>query len=410
MTRPVSQSDLPSFDQCPALWHATRVRKLDAGNRYSRIGTACHVACEAVTRAVLGEDSRPLYLVSRAAILAHVDETNIWPDEVNEALDIMDAATADGSAISFYVPAGWTAEPECELSLDAEFRPLQLDGGKPVEDGKIVAYRGRLDRLQWNEETGELEVWDWKTSQDWMSGADVLLDVQARWYSMLALAWFPAAHTVTFKRVMLRLGYTASAKFVRGERWHERIMDRAKVLLRQTNLTLAALPLAEHGGFVMPERFGSWCGNCPIRWKCGAWAQARDVGRRPDTEAPREELARYLGALKSAEAELDQHLREDVLARGPIALGDGTSLGFFPKRSLVLRGTREETLSELRGLGMNPTIEAEVFVPSERKFPGLVRDALERIEPNRGMRDAAAERLLAPATGFDFKVKETEDA
>lgn len=438
--RPVSQSDLPSFEQCPSLWHATRVRNLDAGNRFSRIGTACHVACEALTRAVLGGDGRALYLVARDAVTAHADAVDLPPDEMHEALDIMDSATAEGSAISFWVPQGWTAAPEVELALGEDFGPLakcgtcaglgEIEvtrrGGTPeqqdgVETCKacrgtgwlgVIAYRGRLDRLQWNEATGELEVWDWKTGQDWLSGADVLLDVQARWYAMLALAWFPAAHTVTFRRVMLRLGYTASAKFVRGERWHGQIMDRARRLLTSTNVLLAALTLSPGD---VRERFGGWCELCPVRGRCLTYAAAQNRGATLGPNVSREEKARSLRALKAAANELDEQLRADVTAHGPIPLGDGTALGFWPKRAMTLRlPTRGETLAELRQLGMTDSIEAMHFIESERATAGCVRDAIEFIgnvrEWSRGERKIVADRLLAPATGFNFEVKETEDA
>lgn len=410
--RPVSQSDAV-FERCPALWHATRVRGLDAGNRAARIGTACHVACEAVTRAVLGEDGRPLYLVARDAVTVHAEATNLDPGEMHEALDVMDSATAEGSAISFYVPQGWTADAEVELTLNEAFVPAP-EPRRPLE--APVFYRGRLDRLQWNAETGELEVWDWKTSQDWLSGADVLLDVQARWYAMLALAWFPAAHTVTFKRVMLRLGYTATAKFVRGERWHGQIMDRAKRLRAATNAVLLNDGFARQAFDLKvspPERFGGWCGGCPVRGTCQTWADARDVGRETnmDLAAPqhREWRARRLRALKAAVDELDETLRADVAANGPIPLGDGSALGFFPKRAMVLR-PEVDAVAELRRMGMGLEQEREWFAPSERAMPGIVREALKVLEPNRGMREAVEAKLLAPATGFQFEVKEVEDA
>lgn len=403
MTRPVSPADVQPFERCPALWHATRVRKLDTGSRFSRIGTACHVACEALTRAVLGEDGRALYLVARDAVTAHAEAVDLPPDEMHEALDIMDSATAEGSAISFYIPAGWSAVAEHDLALDYQFAPVHVwDNEDPT------CYRGRLDRLQWNEATGELEVWDWKTGQDWLSGADVLLDVQARWYAMLALAWFPAAHTVTFRRVMLRLGYTASAKFVRGERWHGQIMDRARRLCNSTN------ELAKFDYMPVTERHGGWCELCPVRGRCLTYAAAQNRGATLGPNVSREEKARSLRALKAAANELDAQLRADVTANGRIDLGDGTAMDFFPKRAMVLRSERGPTLAELRGLGMTESIEAMHFIESERATAGCVRDAIEFIgnvrEWSRGERKIVADRLLAPATGFSFEVKETEDS
>lgn len=408
--RPVSQSDVQPFERCPALWHATRVRNLDTGNRWSRIGTACHVACEALTRAVLGEDGRPLYLVAREAIVGHADAVDLPPDEMHEALDVMDGATSPDAAISFYVPEGWTAAAEVELTLGSAFCPIDRERN---EDAWLpgVAYRGRLDRLQWNEATGELEVWDWKTGEDWMSGADVLLDVQARWYSFLALAWFPAAHVVTFKRVMLRLGYTATAKFVRGERWQERIRDRMWRLHTATNRVLYHDGAARQtlDATVLHERPGGWCETCPVRGNCQTFENVQLTCGATYLAMPRENAARRLRALKAAVNVLDAQLRADVTAHGPIPLGDGSALGFHPKRTRVLRPD-VDARAELRKLGMTEDQEREWFAPAERAMPGAVLAALELLEKNRGVRESIAERLVAPATGFNFEVKEVEDA
>lgn len=408
--RPVSQSDVQPFERCPALWHATRVRGLDVGNRWSRIGTACHVACEAVTRAVLGEDSRPTYLAARDSIIAHADATNLPSDEMHEALDVMDNATAPDAAISFYVPEGWTAASEVELSLDSDWQPMEWPN-EPIPKDAPIAYRGRLDRLQWNEATGELEVWDWKTGQDWMSGADVLLDVQARWYSFLALAFFPAAHSVTFKRVMLRLGYTATAKFVRGERWQGRIRDRLWRLHAATNGALYHDGVARQSldATILPERPGGWCETCPVRANCRAFEDVQLTCGATYLAMPRENAARRLRALKAAVNVLDAQLRADVTAHGPIPLGDGSALGFHPKRTRVLRPD-VDARAELRKLGMTEDQEREWFAPTDRAMPGAVLAALEILEPNYGVRESIAERLVAPATGFNFEVKEVEDA
>lgn len=434
--RPVSPSDVKPFEQCPALWHATRVRRLDSGNRFMRIGAALHVACNALTRAVLGEDGRALYLVARDAVTAHADDVDMDPGEMHEALDVMDAATAKDSAISWWVPEGWTAIGAHELRVDHDFASVHVwDGDDPT------CYRSRLDRLQWNDASGELEVWDWSGSLDYISKEELLLDVRVRWDSMLALAWFPAAHVVTFRRVMLRLGYTQSVKFVRAERWHGQIMDRAR------RLRAAIGAIARREDFVckvcgnMPdtsgerehgrgcytldpdgggtdyvdeveikERHGRWCRACPVRERCLTYAAARNTGAEPDPTESRESRARRLGALKAAEDELDEDLREDVRANGPIPLGDGTALGFWPHRGSVLRGTRDETIAEIRRLGMTDAQERERFREADRATPGIVRVALAELQPNRGLRQATEERLLATSTGFNFETKETEDA
>ncbi len=421
VTRPVSQSDILPFERCPTLWHATRILGLDAGNRFSRIGTACHVGCDAVTRAVLGEDGRALYLVARDAVTAHANAVDLPSDEMHEALDIMDSATDERSAISFYVPDGWTACGRTELFVGEDFAtipPCGNCGGTVPEElsppcrncaahhglERPVTYRDVVDRLQWSDD-GKLEVWDWSGSHDYVSGEELRLDVKARWDAMLALAWFQAAHTVTFRRVMLRLGYTASAKFVRGERWHGQIQDRAR-RLRSAVAKLGPLDATLSG--LLTERYGKWCKQCPVREKCCTFAFATVTHGTNWSNVPRDAKARRLGVLRVAVAELDEQLRDDVTANGPIPLGDGTALGFFPKKSSALRGDRAEVLAELRRSGMDEDHEREWFAPSDRAMPGLVKDAIEKIEKTAGARATLAERVLAAATGFQFEVKEVD--
>ena len=411
MTRPVSQSDMLPFERCPALWHATRIRKLDDGTRFSRIGTACHVACEAVTRGVLGADGRELYLVARDAVTAHAESVNLPPDEMHEALDVMDAATAKDSAISFFVPQGWRVAVEQELALSAAFLPMGENAATAL--GDPIAYRGRLDRLQWNEATGELEVWDWKTSHDYMSSEELLLDVQARFYAMLALAWFPAAVKVVFKRVMLRLGYTAETTFIRGDRWESRIKDRARRLLNGVGTIMAAFDEHGHGrapGFKLGETAGDWCRRCPVRGRCETYASAIERGSELYGGFPRLDRALVLLALKAAVAELDEQLRADVAANGPIALGDGRALGLHAKRMTVLKQSKEATLGELRQLGMRDDQERECFAPADRAWPACVRAAMAKIEPSPRLAQARLEALLANGTAFEFTTKEVENA
>ena len=116
MTVRVSVSDLLKFQQCPRLWHAARVEGLDDSSRPARVGSAVHAACDAVTEASFAQTSRPHLTVAREAVIDFADKTTMAPDEMHEALQILDNAMAHGSSIRIPPPANWQAAAEQTLT------------------------------------------------------------------------------------------------------------------------------------------------------------------------------------------------------------------------------------------------------------------------------------------------------
>lgn len=383
--RAVSVSDLESFEACPRLWVALRVERMDGGSRWTRIGTACHVAADALTRAVLGEDRRELVLVARDAVNRHAAAIDLAPDETSEALAIMDEA-AVSRGVWWGVPTGWTARAEMTMGLDDAFGPVAADA---------AAYRSRLDRLQWS--TDELEVWDWKTGQDHVSGDDVRDDPQAQWYGAVALAYFAAAPKVTVRFPMLRLGYTAAAVLIRDDPWHRRIRDRMARLRAAVNRVLESPLEAE-------ERPGKWCNACPRVGACATFARRLAEGFLLFPSMPVEEKARTLLAYRAAVDAMDEQLRAHAAQHGPIPLGNGSALGFWPERRLVLRDATQDPRIRLREIGMVPSVEAAFFAPRPGALPGIVREVIDAIMPS-GARDTYRDELLVPSTAFSFEVR-----
>lgn len=397
MTRALSVSSLESIERCPRLWVAERLEGADTGSRWIRIGNACHAAAEAITRAVVAGTARPLYEIAREAVLDFGERYGLAPDELHESLEVMDRATAPGSSVTWGLRKDWTARAEVSLALDESFTPIapHVPG---MDDAP--AYTGRIDRLQWSTEEPVVEAWDWKTSKDWMSSEDVLADTQAQWYAFLTLAFFPGAVVVTFRRVMLRLGYTATATFVRGEPWESRIRDRMR---RGRAIMLRVLEERDAAA----ERPGTWCRYCPRIGSCSAVAAARRIGHDSeiDPDRPREERARSWLALRAAAERLEASLRADVAERGPIPLGDGRELGMHERQRSTLRLSREEVLDRLRGLGMDRVLEERLLAPSDDAMPKLVDRVLEELVPNRSVREAYRSELLGAATSFTFDVR-----
>lgn len=388
----VSVSDLLAFQECPRAWKAKRVEKMDDSSRWSRIGTACHVACEAVTAGLFEHPTTDPRTFSRAAVTAHADEVNLPPDEMHEALQIMETALDPQSQIrhiQFAPGPGWTAVSEQRVLLTPQF--------DATDDEEAAAYSARLDRLQWNQGLGIVEVWDWKTGQDWMSSDELQFDEQAQWYARAALAVFPAAHEIVFRRVMLRLGYVATAKFVRGEPW------QASIEARMKRVRVSILKVRD-GVLEATERVGSWCKWCPRMGACQSLLRRVEDGHVLYPTLPREERARLLYALKAVVSTLDEQLRADVQANGPIDIGDGTALNFQPQRSLTLRTDLETAKQRMRELGMNAGQEGEWFAPSPRSVPKIVERGLHALLTKKRA-GPYEEELLAPATTFAFECR-----
>jgi len=392
VTPRVHQTGLVAYEKCPALYKATIIDRLPDDTYASRVGTACHHACEAVTRASLGASPVEPYLAARNALLALTLETGpmkppLTSAEFHEASTIMERVTGPRSAINLRAMPGWSIAPEVPLYLDAEFRPVA------AADADSAAYGMTLDRLQFHQAEGLVEVWDYKTGQDWMSGDDVADDTQAQWYSFAALQHFPDVPLVTFRRVMLRLGYVARCDFHRDSvKWQERIRDRFTIGRRQIGASVA------HGVFL--ERVGSWCRYCPRRGVC---ASAQAVLQRGAVtwkdEGSREERARRVRWLGKAVEEAKDALKEDVTVNGPVQLTETLWYGARSTKAARLKNDPDATKTALRQAGMTPEMESRIFAPSAAALPGLVRETLKELFPKKPIRDEWEDTLLAEGSG-----------
>lgn len=376
MTPPLSVSSLVALEQCPRSWVGSHVENARMpASEPMRVGNACHAAAEAVTQAVVIGTSRPLSEIAREAVIEYAHARGLTSAEMLEALDIMDAATSPGSTVTWGVPPQWQCRTEVPLELDAEFRPCM---------SKTGSYVGVLDRLQWSDD-GTVEAWDWKTGRDWMTSEEVGLDAQAQWYAFLTLRFFPGAVAVTFRRVMLRLGYVAKFSFVRDEPWETRIRDR---MARGR----AARDEASAAGAQAMERIGPWCGDCARAAVC----RTLEIARSPtiDGTFARADRARRMLALGALYHRLRDEMRADVEKNGPIALGDGTEYGVHDRGLDVLRKPLDDVIQRLRELGMDAARADAAFRIREEDAPGVVRDLLLELVSHRALRDAYAEELL----------------
>lgn len=342
----VSQSSLGDWDVCPRMWAAKRIEKLPDTGYAAQIGTACHRAVEAVTIAALEHPDRDSALVARDALLIAMKEIPLSTAQYHEALQIMELVTSGRVGVNLRPWEGWTIYPEQEILLNDEFEVTTA----PDE----VAYTMRLDRLSIHEERGVVEVSDFKTSHDYMSEEDIATDLQALVYSMGALRAVDGAEEVIYRRVMLRLGYTARHPFVAGQSWERTIIDRLRV--GRERITQAVTKTRE-----FPEVVGSHCRYCPRRGVCGSLQGVIASGGMLVGLTDPVEKARALRALKAVVSELDAWARVEAEANGAIPLSETKALGFKQNNKGVLAVDEATALQKLRDLGMTAEMEAEHF-------------------------------------------------
>lgn len=368
-----TRSGMLRWEECPAQFLARSNGRGEDFSLAAEVGTLCHRAVEDLTQASLLTPTADMTQIARSAVMGAAAKCS--PAALDEALRIMDRVTAPGSGINLRPREKATVLAEQVLWLDAEFRP--------TNDRWSAHYGGTLDRITVDRETGALVVDDWKTTVDRVSDEDLREDAQARWYSYLALQWFPAAPEVMFRQQNLRLLRSPRVTFLREDTtWQERIKARIR-LFRQQAVTV-----------IEPRyQMGSHCRWCPIRAECPAFSR---VLSRVEGE-PMDATVRRWRAAKALAEELDGVVRTHVEKHGPVALGEEDWCGHREQNATILAVDLHTALATLRREGMTPSVEASIFVPSDASAPGMVADAIRAISTTKGQRARLEETLLRRA-------------
>lgn len=385
----MSLTDITMLEECPARWRSERLRERGPSTMWSRIGRACHDACAAVAQWTPEAGSDPATVGIRAIDLN--GELSLL--ERHMAEEIMSGALyGPEPLIAAGAPRGARMSAAAVIGLREDWSACALDD-------PLAVYVVRFDRLVWYTASGTVRVEDISMGQDWIAAGDLHSDARAQWASNAALSLFPDATQVTYKRTMLRLGYSVEGVFVGTDAWRVSIRKRAA-------LACAMRARAEVDAAIEPV-VGGWCQHCSVRGNCRKFVDLLDRGSWLPADEPAPVAARHLGALKGAVKEYEAVLREEVRQHGPIKLPNHTELGMHPKSVRTLRLPLEQVKDRLRDLGMDARMESEMFAPSERSTPGIVRKVLERLV-NRGALDAYMDELTSSAVSLEFSTKEVK--
>lgn len=374
--------------------------KLDGAHDESeaaKIGTAVHAAAERLTHhSTLGESFDPKE-VSRDAINMVAIRENMAPSSVVEAIEIMDACLDDENPIRFFVEDGSTVYPEWRWALDANMKPVKIDQrtGAPLEEGKVIAAAGTVDRLQVFDDPARIIVADYKSVRRMIAGWEVDSLWQARLYAFAVLQHFDGMREVTFRIVNLRHRYWVEDTFRRGDPWERTTRDRLAYEMERR--------VAAEASGSWPYLLGPGCKWCPILFRCPEMARAVEQGEELDPSMPDSDLARRALAVPAAGARYKRAAEDRYAAQGPLDLGDGSLLGGKPVQKWELELPYDQALAELRIWGMTPEQEAEWFrFVLEHQLPGRVKKALRALLGKDAKAAIESGELVSPVAKTTF--------
>ena len=386
---------------CLAKFHAERVEGIDSTNEAASVGTACHRACESLAYAMHDEelDHEKQFAVASQAIEAAALDLRMTSLAKQDAMQIMERATAPTSRVHFGTPTGWSSAAEYHWRLDAKFKPT---------DGDALC-AGTIDRLDWSEEGGEARITDFKTTKSWQAKEDIHLSWQARVYSMATLLVFPGLRRVKFRFANLRNGYPVEDEFRRDEPWFEATKARILELRAEREV---AVELDQ-----WPEVMGPDCTFCPVKFRCGAWKLAAAQGREIPADMDSGEIGRRALGLRALATAYEARAEAIVEAsQAPIDIGRGLGLGMRPATKWGLapkfegEGGYERLMQALADLGMTEAQKVEWFrYCQEGHVPSRVKDALyELLGPRVGGQAIEDMTYVEPSTRWEFGAWLTE--
>jgi len=389
----IHQSSAQLIENCPRLFKAKVIDGLDDSNRWSRIGSACHVVAQRLNAAETDAWGDPpgggLPSLARAVLDEQVDAGAIDKSEREECEAVL--VHAFTRKMQFGFGPGWEVWNELTWRMREDFTHIPHGVTEPA------AYSGTWDRLQRHPEFG-VSIVDYKTSAAAMTGTELSQDFQARTYALAAMTLFPDVRTVTLMWGYLRVGRWARAVFDRDGTW----MGQTKARLIAARARVAAhLELDQ-----WPETLGLGCKYCPLADECATFVTAVRAPYPPADALSVEQQAARVVALSRHLQTLERSVRAYARSHGPIPLG-GACIGYKPVEKLEPAVSYEETLAELRTIGMTPAQEIEWFrFVREADFPGRVRSALWELNPATAK--GWMQELLSPYTGSKWGIFEPE--
>lgn len=398
----------------------------DTDGASGRLGTALHKIAQVL---VLANAENPMldeHGVAAAELRTQRRALNLPDWAVRDALQMLEACLSPRSRIHFRAEDGWSGAPEVHWKLDKNFEFIcrECGGtgvtGSPPDNYQDCAacetspgpereavYAGTIDLEETQPSSATVRVTDWKSTYDLMSHEEAYENFQGRTYARAVLAKYPWAQKVIVRFAMLRGGYYAEATFLRDDPWQWAI-EAQLAAIRDAREQAAAKN-------EWPASFGVDCSWCPVIHACTKMAALRASGAEIPADVTIEEAARRMLAARALEKAYTNRVEAHLKTKdGPrsISLEDpkGNVFGFKPTTKWEHMLSKEETIAELRGLGMGklvtedgePWEEATFTFVAKHLFQSAIRKTLLELRIRQDTEDGALvwDRLVVPSTGF----------
>jgi RecB family exonuclease len=307
-----SPTALEEYDRCPLLYHFTRHLKLRSPtNPSALLGRIVHDVLERVARAHLALD-KPMHFDAALAEKLYNEE---WARHGGKGKELY---TDGWSMVQTLCDKQGPVDPAQLFALE---HPFEL-----VIDGKVML-RERIDRVdrteEMDEDTGEvfvnLTVFDYKSTRQFLTGADVRDSIQIASYAITAHELEPTATHVRSGYWMLRTGEPLLIAHTASEldEWREYIVVTAEQMEAETEWR---------------PRLNVGCPYCPGQDQCPEYERALTGKRKlvatslEDLEAvsaEREDINGILRILEGRKKELTAAIKSFLESSGEGAeMGD----------------------------------------------------------------------------------------
>jgi len=300
----LSYSSLASYRSCP---HRYKNEPRQAGNEASEKGKIFH---DAMQKILTGEDKAEV----RAWLGKTMVEWGFSPDSLAEVHEMFDRV----SSSKFYIP-----EPGRIISVESDDGEIMLHGAPAfaiplpiVVDGKRVVLSGRFDLVLSDEQSGGIEIRDWKTG---------FLDADELQRDIYALAAYLKYWKIS--PIKIRFVYTRRSFSPRPTVYNA--SDMPAILEYIAILSTSLIRDTE-----FKPKLNANCKNCSLRMSCPEFVDAISKAPAaltisPDNWSAIRKWKEHLGNVAKATAGLlddMKKLEEDYLERNKTAVEDNGSI------------------------------------------------------------------------------------
>lgn len=328
---PHRTSSLVAFDNCPAQYRLLRDNpEIENTSTAMERGTAVHKAAEVYLKSLYAGDSEAK-ATQRAREAVEALRTTLSGAALQEALWFLDRL------FDQELP-----KPAPTEKWFVEHFFMFDEGWSLTEDEEECAFHGTIDLLIVDAVTGEVRIFDWKTSREVEPLSELRVNLQLGVSYPFAGVRIAESVGVTPTQVVVGRQYIPVATLQKFNIPMEEVADAPRKLRARMD--------AIGGATEFPPKPGSGCFYCPAIRLCDA-AKAAGTAESAITDAASAKVAWERAVLQEALAEdAKTRVRAYIAQNGPVPLGVGKTLDLKAVEKRVVKDGVFDILRETRGV------------------------------------------------------------